>query len=688
MIGFLFLTISNLNQPKIWEKFFKDVDKSKYKIYNHPKFAGNVTDQLLKSGIISNRVETKWGSSSLVKAEINMMGEAYKDGCDMFIVLSESHIPLYPFDIVYHILESYQYNYLGLMSIYDNIFKTSQWVILNRETVKFILNEKSNSVNSFKKNVKNKNQDVIIDETYFPNLLHNNGIQWFNISTTYVKWLLRGSNDLSLNEYSEGIENIYQSLKMIKKHANKNLETKQFVSRLWRKYNEYQNHPYTFNKISKDDLSDLENSYQLFGRKFSDKSDIEKYIPDLWSRDTYKYLILNILTDLYNSNIDLKIEVSKDTLETFCKNYKGYKNSKKEEIDYNKFMLTKNVGSMLGSDIRVKKVHHSYNQNKDENQLYIYGCNDEVCYNSLSELFYKYKSYNRLMKEMYKLYDKDQKKLNRFTVNLEALHILKWVVDRQILNKDKCNTTDIIIMNGLVEQNHDYKIYKSGKRSVSIGNIFNTKNILHFVKEIGIKFSKIQLNNFQYYMPKVDQMEDQGNLLNLYKLLFVSLLQKKGGYTLTQVHLPNSDLSYKVISTYKQLYKKVMLYKNLSSNIFGATWMLLAVDFKGTDLKIVEKLFKTLAKYEQRNIHHGRFGIKDNIIIDIPIDHKFVDKFKEKNLKYMALSNKLYDLVKDMKRNKEIQYGLMNRYKRNLEIATINYVLSYDEDEEKDDNDK
>ena len=284
------------------------------------------------------------------------------------------------------------------------------------------------------------------------------------------------------------------------------------------------------------------------------------------------------------------------------------------------------------------------------------------------------------MKEMYKFYDKDQTKLNRFSVNLSVQHILKWIVKRQVIDKDEYYNTDIIVINDLVEQDDNLKIYKSGKRSVSIGNIFNTKNMIQFVKEIGIKFSKIQLNNFQYYMPKVDQMEDQGNLLNLYKLLFVNLLQKKGGYILTQVHLPNSDLSYKVISTYKKLYKKIMLYKNLSSNIFGATWMLLAVDFKGTDLKIVEKLIKTLAKYEQSNIHHGRFGVKDDIVIDLPINHKFINKFKEKNLKYMALSNELYDLVKEMKVNKDIQYKLMNRYKKNLEITTINYVLSYDED--------
>ena len=82
--------------------------------------------------------------------------------------------------------------------------------------------------------------------------------------------------------------------------------------------------------------------------------------------------------------------------------------------------------------------------------------------------------------------------------------------------------------------------------------------------------------------------------------------------------------------------------------------------------------------------------VKDDIVIDLPIDYKFINKFKEKNLKYMALSNELYDLVKEMKVNKDIQYKLMNRYKKNLEITTINYVLSFDEDDEddEDDNDK
>jgi hypothetical protein len=86
-IALCFLTYDNLSQPKLWENFIN----SKYNIYIHNKykFTG-----IFEQYCINNKVETKWGHISLVKATLNLFKEAFQTAENkFFILLSNTCIP-------------------------------------------------------------------------------------------------------------------------------------------------------------------------------------------------------------------------------------------------------------------------------------------------------------------------------------------------------------------------------------------------------------------------------------------------------------------------------------------------------------------------------------------------------------------------------------------------------------------
>ena len=101
-IAFCFLTRANLHQPRLWESFFLK-SNGRHTIYCHPKFREDVTDELLVDRIIKNIVPTTYAHVSGVAASISMFLTAYADCPDneYFVLVSESTIPIVPFDSVY-----------------------------------------------------------------------------------------------------------------------------------------------------------------------------------------------------------------------------------------------------------------------------------------------------------------------------------------------------------------------------------------------------------------------------------------------------------------------------------------------------------------------------------------------------------------------------------------------------------
>jgi hypothetical protein len=118
-IAFLFLTIDNINHPFFWEEYFKNND-DKINIYCHPKNPENVTIPWLKKNIISKLVETDDGY--ITKAYFNLLAAALGDKDNIkFITISESCIPLIPFNKLYkNIMEYPQKSYIKFMKIQES----------------------------------------------------------------------------------------------------------------------------------------------------------------------------------------------------------------------------------------------------------------------------------------------------------------------------------------------------------------------------------------------------------------------------------------------------------------------------------------------------------------------------------------------------------------------------------------
>jgi|GEM_PF-3108693 hypothetical protein len=102
-IAFCFLTLDNLLQPAVWERFFAAAPPAQRNIYCHPKYPAQVENSLLKSRIIDEIVVTSHGDATIVEAALALYTAAYLDDVEneYFILLSESTIPIVAFAEIY-----------------------------------------------------------------------------------------------------------------------------------------------------------------------------------------------------------------------------------------------------------------------------------------------------------------------------------------------------------------------------------------------------------------------------------------------------------------------------------------------------------------------------------------------------------------------------------------------------------
>jgi hypothetical protein len=199
-IALLFLTYGNLSQPKLWRKII-DNNKDKLNVYIHNKndFIDNTYN--LHEYCITNKVETEYGHKSLVEATLILFKEAYVDETNLFfILLSDKCIPLYNFDYIYKaiftnnsniILSNICPHFINAIKRYEKLtdksfidiseFRTdSQWLLLNRETVNFFIN--NNFLHLY------SDSFSVVDEHYFGNICSKFNISYINKRITYVNW--------------------------------------------------------------------------------------------------------------------------------------------------------------------------------------------------------------------------------------------------------------------------------------------------------------------------------------------------------------------------------------------------------------------------------------------------------------------------------------------------------------------
>jgi hypothetical protein len=188
-IALCFLTYDNLSQPDLWSKFIEP----RFNFYIHNK--NDITGEFNKY-IIKNKINTKWGDLSLVKATLLLFKEAYDtEENQYFVLLSDKCIPLYKPDELYDKIveidnsvymnsnsEQNRYNSLHDKTFFDedNFTKQSQWMILNRDTINFFI--ENDYTHIFGEN------SIVPDEHYFINIMNKFQISYKNKKMTYTNW--------------------------------------------------------------------------------------------------------------------------------------------------------------------------------------------------------------------------------------------------------------------------------------------------------------------------------------------------------------------------------------------------------------------------------------------------------------------------------------------------------------------
>jgi hypothetical protein len=257
-IAFCFLTLGDVFQTKLWERFFAKASSEKFRIYCHPKEPQLVTSNFLCDRIIDSRVPTQHGNISLVKATINLFSTAFYDDPDIqyFVLLSESTIPILPFDQIYQILDRQgsrsiinfevpppnSEHHQRLFAMTDPalfsaaFFKHDQWIVLHRRHVSQLLDHPFLS---------HFDHVFAPDEHYFMNVLvHLRGAsldQFVKHAATFVNW-----RDKTVKTYT-------------------NSETGKFVGRTV--------HPKTYYQLSANDIVEARSAHCWFFRKVDSACD-------------------------------------------------------------------------------------------------------------------------------------------------------------------------------------------------------------------------------------------------------------------------------------------------------------------------------------------------------------------------------------------------------------------------------
>lgn len=112
VIGFCFLIYDIINHEELWNNWFKNVDKKKYKIYIHYKY--DVRLKYFEKYKLDNCIETKYGDITIVHAHNMLFKQAYDDGCIKIISLSQACIPLKTFDYIYSFLTKDQFSHFNI----------------------------------------------------------------------------------------------------------------------------------------------------------------------------------------------------------------------------------------------------------------------------------------------------------------------------------------------------------------------------------------------------------------------------------------------------------------------------------------------------------------------------------------------------------------------------------------------
>jgi Core-2/I-Branching enzyme len=198
-VAFLLLTANGFTKPNLWKRFFDESDE-RWNLYVHQKEKSSIP--WIDNRVIKKHFETDWGELSLVKATNALLEEAFKDKDNkIFVLLSESHCPLYNITKTIDILQSMKLPAFSIENARENLefrwmrshFKTvkgfgkanfalaSQWWVMDRNTAGFFV--------STAKDLEERCRLVFFsDEHYYISFLKEARLPYERKTTTHVTW--------------------------------------------------------------------------------------------------------------------------------------------------------------------------------------------------------------------------------------------------------------------------------------------------------------------------------------------------------------------------------------------------------------------------------------------------------------------------------------------------------------------
>jgi hypothetical protein len=275
-IAFLFLVIDNPNFTKIWNKYFKG-HVNKYNIYIHPK---NYEKTIWKKkNIISKLKNTEWGF--ITKAYLELLKEAYKDKDNYkFITISESCIPIQPFDIFYEDAINDERSWIKSMKIsyYDYKVRINTQltkpkpIIFLKNYARFCLNRSHvKKLISKEKELEFFHKMHVGDEFFLTVLYPLKNVK--NFAVIYDDWDYVKKKGYEIKE------------KIKKLNEEKNLEE---IKKLQNEYNNIMKNPKLIIKVE-EDLEKIKKCESYFYRKFDKNSNIEKYWEEIMDYHVIKH---------------------------------------------------------------------------------------------------------------------------------------------------------------------------------------------------------------------------------------------------------------------------------------------------------------------------------------------------------------------------------------------------------------
>ena len=205
VLGLCFLIYDKINHEELWYNWLNNVDKKKYRIYIHYK--NNTKLKYFEKNRVERCIKTKYAHVSLIHAHNILFRTAYKDGCDKIISLSQSCVPLKPFNYVYNFLTKDDLSHFNITLDQQGVFprcnavkkyyhknhiqKSSNWFILNRNITKTICFNSMKKNHTIWKDIVSPEEHYFITEVYKNNLISET-ICAPNLSseaTTFTNWI-------------------------------------------------------------------------------------------------------------------------------------------------------------------------------------------------------------------------------------------------------------------------------------------------------------------------------------------------------------------------------------------------------------------------------------------------------------------------------------------------------------------